>query len=184
MSIEIYSDEDLIVGCRKSKRLYQEILYRRYAKKMYGVCLSYAGDRDFAMDILQESFIKVFNKIDSFKNEGSLEGWIRRIVVNTAIDLIRQRKNINMHLKEEVLENQGYNDNNLLPRLQLQELVEFIKKLPEGARLIFNLFAMEGYTHKEIAKELQISEGTSKSQYNRAKGLLINWLADLYERRE
>ncbi|MBS4012698.1 MAG: sigma-70 family RNA polymerase sigma factor [Bacteroidetes bacterium] len=183
MSIELYSDNDLIIGCLDSKRQYQEILYRRFAKKMYGVCLSYAGDRDFAMDILQESFIKVFNKIDSFKNEGSLEGWIRRIVVNTAIDLIRQRKNIDKHLKEEIVEHQGYIDSNILPRLQLQELVEFIKKLPEGARVIFNLFAMEGYTHKQIAEELHISEGTSKSQYNRARGLLKNWLAEIYERR-
>jgi RNA polymerase sigma factor (sigma-70 family) len=181
MNIELYSDEDIIKGCRKGNRQSQELLYRKFAKKMYGICLSYAGDRDFAQDMLQESFIKVFNNLINFKNEGSLEGWIRKIVVNTAIDAIRQKQSIDKHFGPETPEFQGYHDNNILPRLQLKELVEFIKKLPEGARVIFNLFALEGYSHKEIAEELNISEGTSKSQYSRARGLLQNWLTKSYE---
>ena len=86
MKVDLYSEEEILKGCRKNKRQYQEILYRKYAKKMYGICLSYAGDRDMAQDILQESYIKIFKRIKDFKQEGSLEGWIRRIVSNTAID--------------------------------------------------------------------------------------------------
>lgn len=181
MNIELYSDEEIVKGCLKGNRQSQEMLYQKFAKKMYGICMSYAGDREFAQDILQIGFIKVFNNLGNYKSEGSLEGWIRKIVVNTAIDAIRQKQSIDKHLGAETSEVQGYYDSNILPRLQLKELVEFIKRLPEGARVIFNLFAVEGYSHKEIAKELNISEGTSKSQYSRARGLLQNWLTKSYE---
>jgi len=179
MSTELFSEERIIEGCREGKRQYQEILYRRYAQKMYGICLSYAASRPLAQDMLQEAFIKIFNNIESFKGQGSFEGWIRRIVVNTSIDMLRQ-KNTSEHFisHEEPFENKAFTENEALPKIQLKELLEFISRLPEGARMIFNLFAVEGYTHKEIAQELNISEGTSKSQFNRARQLLMGWLEE------
>ena len=104
MNVDLYSEEEILKGCRKSKRVFQEILYRKYANKMYGICLSYSGEREMAQDILQEAFIKIFNKIKEFKSEGSLEGWIRRIISNTAIDHLRQRTRIQSYIsdKEEI----------------------------------------------------------------------------------
>ncbi|HSH52623.1 MAG TPA: sigma-70 family RNA polymerase sigma factor [Bacteroidales bacterium] len=176
MKVDLYSEEEILKGCRKNKRQYQEILYRKYAKKMYGICLSYAGDRALAQDMLQESFIKIFNRIKDFKQEGSLEGWIRKVVTNTAIDLLRQQKRIQNYIsdKEEIKE--GSYESDALQNLQTEDVLNQVNRLPEGARLVFNLYALEGYTHKEIAEKLNITEGTSKSQFNRARKLLMLWL--------
>ncbi|MDK2979303.1 MAG: hypothetical protein PWP52_2017 [Bacteroidales bacterium] len=176
MKVDLYSEEEILKGCRKNKRLYQERLYRKYAKKMYGICLSYAGDRAMAQDMLQESFIKIFNRIKDFKQEGSLEGWIRKIVTHTAIDLLRQQKRIQNYIsdKEEIKE--GSYESDALQNLQTEDVLNQVSRLPEGARLVFNLYALEGYTHKEIAAKLNITEGTSKSQFNRARKLLMSWL--------
>jgi RNA polymerase sigma factor (sigma-70 family) len=179
MLVELYSDTDLVKGCQKSQRQYQELLYRRFAQKMYGICLSYAGEREFAQDILQDAFIKVFNSIDLFKGDGSLEGWIRRIVVHSAIDHLRKRESLKKLVIDSEYEKITISTNDALPKIQFNELLSFISKLPEGARSVFNLFAVEGYSHKEIAELLQISEGTSKSQYNRARNLLKNWLGNI-----
>jgi RNA polymerase sigma-70 factor (ECF subfamily) len=143
---------------------------------MYGICLSYAGDRAMAQDMLQESFIKIFNRIKDFKQEGSLEGWIRKIVTHTAIDLLRQQKRIQNYIsdKEEIKE--GSYESDALQNLQTEDVLNQVSRLPEGARLVFNLYALEGYTHKEIAAKLNITEGTSKSQFNRARKLLMSWL--------
>jgi RNA polymerase sigma-70 factor (ECF subfamily) len=174
MGVELYNEKDLVKGCQKGDRRSQEILYRQFAPKMYGVCLSYAGNRPLAQDMLQEAYIKVFRSIDTFKGEGSLEGWIRRIVVHTAIDHIRQQQGLEKVLRDESITQPRYVENDALPNLQLNEVLNFVERLPEGARVIFNLFAVEGYTHKEIAHQLHITEGTSKSQYNRARNLLID----------
>ena len=181
MKVDLYKEEHIISGCQKGDRRFQEILYRQFAPKMYGICISYAGDRALAQDMLQEAFVKVFKNIKQFKGEGSFEGWIRRIVVNTSIDTVRKTGNINKLTVESdsPKANSQFTDNLALPNMQLKELMGYISKLPEGARVIFNLFALEGYTHKEIARELNISEGTSKSQYNRARGMLQDWLGKL-----
>lgn len=176
MDLSLYSEEEILDGCIAQERFYQELLYRRHAPKMYGICLSYACDRSLAQDMLQEGFIKVYRNIGSFKREGSLEGWIRKIVVNTALDLLRQRKNIEKYLTEEVKETGASEENRALPDLQMNDILSLVERLPEGARVIFNLVALDGYTHKEIAEELDISIGTSKSQYNRARMLLQEWL--------
>ena len=177
MQIDLYSDEDILKGCRKNKRQYQEILYRKYARKMYGICMSYAGNRDMAQDILQDAFIKVFENIRDFKMEGSLEGWIRRIVSNTAIDHLRKQTreyryivDNNNEIKEEIFEPDA------VENLNTQDVMNMVGQLPEGARMIFNLYVLEGYTHKEIAEKMDISEGTSKSQFNRARKMLMNLL--------
>ena len=177
MATELYSEERIIEGCREGKREYQEILYRRYAHKMYGICLSYAGNRPLAQDMLQEAFIKVFKNLGNFKKQGSFEGWIRKIVVNTSIDMLRQSGK-EQFFDEEYADMQVSNGNDALPELQLKDLMVFIARLPKGARMVFNLFAVEGYTHREIAQELNISEGTSKSQFNRARQLLRDWLGE------
>jgi RNA polymerase sigma factor (sigma-70 family) len=181
MSItEFLSDEELVAGSIRGDRRIQEIVYRKYAKTMYNICLAYEPDRDIAKDILQDSFIKVFRTISTFNNQGSLEGWIRKIITNTAIDHFRQAKiaesrffaidsllrSEEPHVKENtVMEN--------------EDILKVVKQLPEGARLVFNLYSLEGYNHKEISEMLGISEGTSKSQLSRAKQLLKERLIEL-----
>jgi len=179
MEVELYSDEELLNGCIENKRLFQELLYRKYARKMYGICLSYAGDRDMAQDILQESFIKVFKNIRNYKSEGSLEGWIRRIIVNTALDSLRQKARLQKYIsdKDEIV--REVEDTSAIEKLQTQDILNQVAKLPDGARVVFNLYALEGYTHREIAEKLEITEGTSKSQFNRARKLLIDMLNKL-----
>ncbi len=176
MKVDLYNEEEILKGCRKNKRQYQEMLYRKYAKKMYGICLSYAGDRAMAQDMLQESFIKIFNWIKNFKQEGSLEGWIRKIVTHTAIDLLRQQKRTQNFISDKEEINEGSYESDALQNLQTEDVLNQVSRLPEGARLVFNLYALEGYTHKEIAVKLNITEGTSKSQFNRARKLLMSWL--------
>ena len=171
------SEQDLVNGCIKKNRKYQELLYRKYAGKMYAVCLNYARDREIAQDILQEGYIKVFKKIKDFKQNGSLEGWIRRIIINTAIDYYRKASRYNELLDKELKrEESEFSENSIIENINADEILNYLKKLPEGARMVFNLYAVEGYSHKEIAEKLNISEGTSKSQFSRARSLLQQWL--------
>ncbi len=174
----IYSEKEIVEGCRKGERRFQELLYRRHATKMYGICLSYAGDRELARDIMQDAFIKVFRQLDNFKFSGSLEGWIRRVVVNSAIDTLRKRIKMENRIDRDIIEIEARDSNGALSDMTVEELMSFVSRLPAGARMVFNLFAVEGYSHKEIAKNLKISIGTSKSQYNRARNLLQEWLGD------
>lgn len=168
---------ELVKSCLKNDRQAQEALYRQHASKMFHICLSYTGDRDTAKDILQESFIKVFKSIKEYNPDKSLEGWIRRIVTNTAIDFYRKEKRLRYfedtnekteHVSMPANQYTSFNTDNVLHQ---------VKRLPEGARLVFHMFAVEGYSHKEIAGKLNISEGTSKSQFNRARTLLQEWLS-------
>lgn len=179
MKIDLYSEEEILNGCKKNKRQYQEILYRKYAKKMYGICLSYAADRDLAKDILQDSFIKIFKNIKAYKSDGSLEGWIRKIVSNTAIDHLRKTQRIQKYITENDAVREPTDVLSGLDNLKMQDILQQVGHLPDGARLIFNLYAIEGYTHKEIAQKLNITEGTSKSQFSRARKLLMIWLNKL-----
>jgi RNA polymerase sigma-70 factor (ECF subfamily) len=165
------SEELLAKACSKGDRAAQRALYDRYCKKMMVICMRYGRSIQEAEDILQESFIKVFGKIKGFRFESKLETWITRIVINTALNHQRQKlyllpmvdvENITMVQDEEIN----------LSEFHLSELVKMIQSLPDGCRVVFNLFAIEGYSHKEISEELGISIGTSKSQYNRARGLL------------
>ncbi len=164
-------DEELIAGCLKDKRIYQEALYRKFADKMYRVAWTYAKDDDEACDILQDGFINVFRNLKRFKQEGSFEGWIRRIIVNKALEHYRAKRR-----KEEVIEE--YNQDrdlsvdNVLAQLNADEIIRQVNSLPEKAAMVLKLYAIEGYAHQEIADLMGISEGTSKSQLNRARGLL------------
>ena len=165
------SDADLIEGCRREDRKMQYELYQRFAPKMYGVCLRYAGNSEEAEDILQEGFIKVFRKIGSFRGEGSFEGWIRRIFVNTAIEHFRRKTYLQpiTEKEENTVEAQYLS---VLDSLAERDIISLVQQLSPGYRTVFNMYVVEGYTHKQIAEMLGISEGTSKSQLSRAKMIL------------
>ena len=149
----------------------QEELYRRYSPKMYAVCLRYAGNAEEAEDILQEGFIKVFKKLNSFRSEGSFEGWIRRIFVNTAIEHFRRKRYLMpvTEKEENTIEGKYLS---VLDDLAARDIMALVQDLSPGYRTVFNLYVVEGYTHKEIADMMGISEGTSKSQLSRAKVIL------------
>jgi RNA polymerase sigma factor (sigma-70 family) len=166
------TDDQLLQGCIEKDLSAQKHLYDRFAKKMMGVCLRYATSREEAQDLLQDGFIKVFDKISSFKGSGSLEGWIKRIMVNTALDNFRKNKNERMHVEidhEHMLFNTG---DGVHDKLGADDLLKIIQQLPTGFRTVFNLYAIEGYSHKEIGELLGIAESTSKSQYSRARAHL------------
>jgi RNA polymerase sigma-70 factor (ECF subfamily) len=165
------SESDLIKGCIENDRRLQQELYNRFAAKMYGVCLRYAGNADDAQDILQDGFIKVFRKLDSFRREGSFEGWVRRIFVNTAIEHFRRRNYMQpvTEREESLIEAKTLS---ALDGMNEKDILKLVQELSPGYRTVFNLYVVEGYTHKEIAAMLDITEGTSKSQLSRAKVIL------------
>jgi RNA polymerase sigma factor (sigma-70 family) len=171
LSNQISNDSDLIAGCIRGERKMQQELYQRYASKMFGVCLRYAGNTEEAEDILQEGFIKVFKKIGSFRSEGSFEGWVRRIFVNTAIEHFRRKSYLQpvTEREEETIEGQYIS---VLDSLAEKDIIRLVQLLSPGYRTVFNMYVVEGYTHKQIAEALGISEGTSKSQLSRAKIIL------------
>ena len=173
----VSNDEVLIQGCRQHQRKAQEQLYRLYAGEMLRVCLAYEPDRDDAKDILQNAFLKVFRNIDEFNGKGTLKAWIRRIISNTAIDAYRKKQR-NQVLRIDDLSAHNEPVQEYSDPLACQDLLKEVEKLPDGARMVFNMYAIEGYTHKEIAEKLQISEGTSKSQLNRARKILSEQLTN------
>ena len=175
----MYSEEDLINRCLNNEARAQEDFYKRFAPKMYGVCMRFAKNQMEADDILQEGFIKVFTNLKSFRNEGSLEGWVRKTVVNTAINLYK--KNLK-HQKDTDIEQAEVVQNfeqSSLDKISVQELMDIIRDLPTGYRVVFNLNVIEGYSHKEISQLLEISENTSKSQLSRARQALQKKLFEL-----
>lgn len=149
----------------------QEELYRRFSPRMYAVCLRYAGNTEEAEDILQEGFLKVFKKMDSFRSEGSFEGWMRRIFVNTAIEHFRRKRYLLpvTEREENTIEGKYLS---VLDDLAARDIMALVQELSPGYRTVFNMYVVEGFTHKEIADILGISEGTSKSQLSRAKVIL------------
>lgn len=172
----------LIEGCKRGKRDCQERLYKQFARDMYALCLSYTRDEGAAQDILQEGFVKIFNKIGHYDYSGSFEGWIRRTIINTAIDHLRREKRISNYI--EFSNSEMYAESpSIYQKLNLDQILSYVRKLPDGARTILNLFAIEGYSHKEISEKLSISVGTSKSQYNRARNLLkeMIWKSEGHE---
>lgn len=176
-SNQILSDSDLIKGSIDGNRHIQELLYKKFSGKMYGVCLRYAGNESDANDIMQDGFIKVFNNLEKFRGDGSFEGWIRRIIVNTSIEHFRRKKktfNIT-ETQENYIEDTSLD---ALDVLATKDLMHIINELPPGYKMVFNMHIIEGYSHKEIADTLGITEGTSKSQLARAKGVLRKIIED------
>lgn len=174
------SDQELIEGCISNHPESQKALFNLFSSKMLAVCLRYVSNRAEAEDILQDGFIKVFGKIGSFKNEGSLEGWIKRIMVNTALDQLRKNKKLLINELDEnwdVMDDRESSDS-----LEAKDLMKLVQSLPNGFRTVFNLYAIEGYSHKEIGEILGINESTSKSQYSRARGHLMKMLGKVEQK--
>lgn len=166
----LLSEQELIEGCRSGDRSSQRALYERYSRKMLVVCLRYSKTTAEAEDILQEGFVKVFHALKDFRQESKLETWITRIMVNAALN--SQRKKLYLYPMVDVQEIDLPEDEVSISGIHFSQLLEMIQSLPQGCQVVFNLFAIEGYNHKEIGEMLGISEGTSKSQYARARSLL------------
>jgi len=178
---QIIPESDLINGCLQGNRRMQEELYRRFSPRMYAVCLRYAGNAEEAEDILQEGFIKVFKKLDSSRGDGSFEGWIRRIFVNTAIEHFRRKRYLMPVTEKEENTIEG-KYTSVLDELGAKDIMALIQELSPGYRTVFNMYVVEGYTHKEIADMLGISEGTSKSQLSRAKVILQDMVRNFIDK--
>ena len=169
----------LLKECKRGKSGSQEELYRRFAAAMYGLCLQYASNDEDAQDILQEGFIKVFTNLYQVKNPAALPGWIRRVMINTALERYRSQVILQRvdEVKEEYDEDSG---NEALDRITCEELVGLIQTLTPKYRMVFNLYAIEGYSHQEISEELGISIGTSKSNLSRARAILQEKIKTMY----
>lgn len=182
MSLELASAMDditLVSACTKGDSRAQRALFDKFAPKMLSICKRYIPNGDESEDVLQDAFVKIFQKIGDFKQEGSLEGWMRRIVVNTALDAIRKNKKWLGVAQVEAVENQVSFDDNAFDNMDVNHLLQMINEMPDGYRVVFNMFAIEGYSHKEIADTLGVSENTSKSQYSRARAFLRTQIEQL-----
>ncbi len=178
------SEEQLLIeGCIKGNAKACKQLYDQHAPKMFGICLRYAKDYHVAEDILQEGFVKVFRNLSKFRFEGSFEGWLRRIIVNTAIE--QYRKTVRMYPVGELTQeaHQAFDDMTV-ESMAAQDLLKLVQDLSPGYRTVFNLYVIEGFSHKEIAEMMNISEGTSKSQLARARYILQKKVKDLDEHHE
>lgn len=169
------NEEELAWRCKKRQPSAQKLLFQRYSSKMLGVCIRYVKNRGAAEDIMCDGFVKVYEKISQFKGKGSLEGWIRKIMVNESLSYLR--KNSFMSVETDLGQIREKPDiDSLQSTLHAQDLLRLIGELPVGYRTIFNLYAIEGYSHREIGQMLGIDEGTSKSQLSRARRMLQNKL--------
>jgi len=176
----MFSEDEIIDGCIKNSRRMQKELYKAHAPTMYSICLRYAKSKEEAQDILQDGFIKVFSKIDQFSKGNSLEGWLKRVFINTSIT--HYKLNLKYYYQEDV---QDINETDILHHdvydyeYSKEELMSVIESLADGYRIVFNMFAVEGFKHKEIGEILGIDEATSKSQFHRARKLIQKKLYEL-----
>jgi RNA polymerase sigma-70 factor (ECF subfamily) len=166
------TDQEIISGSLRNEKWAQEALFSRYSRSMLGLCYRYARHRHNAEDMLQEGFMKVFSQIHQFRGEGSLEGWIRKIMVHTCINNIKKNKKFNETIELVHAHSMVSREDWIPSIIQAKEIVECIRLLPIGYRTVLNLFAIEGYSHREIGGLLEIEESTSRSQYTRAKSML------------
>ncbi|MEY3187241.1 MAG: hypothetical protein RL675_1067 [Bacteroidota bacterium] len=166
------TEELILRGCQKNDAAAQQVLYQKYSPKMLSVCYRYAKSREDAEDMLQEGFVKVFLQISRYENRGSLEGWILRIIVHTCINHLKKYKKFNDVVDLAYASNIMIREDNIPGIVQAKQIVECIRSLPIGYRTVLNLYAIEGYSHKEIGNMLDIEESTSRSQYTRAKNML------------
>jgi RNA polymerase sigma factor (sigma-70 family) len=166
------TEEAILQGCLKNVATAQRELYNRYSPKMLAVCYRFAHNREDAEDMLQEGFIKVFSQIHTFQSKGAFEGWIRRIIVHTCINNLKKNKRFNESLDIVHAHGVQVREESVPSIVQAKQIVECIRILPIGYRTVLNLYAIEGYSHKEIADMLDIEESTSRSQYTRAKQML------------
>ncbi len=173
--------EDIIEGCKKGERKSQEMLYQLYSGKMNAVCLYYAGNKSEAEDFLHNGFIKVFQNINQYQKRGVFDAWIRKIFMHTALEKYRKKKQLFIsHEKEDVkiLESA---EEDALSKISTADLINLIQQLSPAYRMVFNLYAIEGYSHKEISEMLSISESTSKSNLSRARAILQQQVNEQFE---
>ncbi|MCD7964105.1 MAG: sigma-70 family RNA polymerase sigma factor [Rikenellaceae bacterium] len=167
------TETQLIEKSKKGDSYAFSRIYEKYAPQMLGICKRYVNDPDTAHDLLHDGFITVFSKIRDFRGDGSFEGWLRRIFVTTALGYLRKNKTIFMTAGIDDMRNLSGNDPSALEKISADELLKIISGLPDGYRTVLNMYAIEGFSHREISEMLNISEGTSRSQYARAKSYLI-----------
>jgi RNA polymerase sigma-70 factor (ECF subfamily) len=172
-------DEQLIKGCIKNDIRAQKQLYEKYAPLMMSICLRYVRDRDIAQNLLQDGFIKLFDKIHTYSGAGSFVGWMRKIFVNTALEHLRHSDVLKYSTDVNTAFNIESDEESPIDKISADELIKCITELPVGFRTVFNMFAIEGYSHAEIAEQLGIKEGTSRSQYARARILLQQKILNL-----
>ena len=166
------TEEAILRGCLKNEATAQKELYNRYSPKMLAVCYRFAHNREDAEDMLQEGFIKVFSQIHTFRNQGAFEGWVRRIIVHTCINNLKKNKKFNESVDIIHATSMQVREESVPSIVQAKQVVECIRILPIGYRTVLNLYAIEGYSHREIGSMLDIEESTSRSQYTRAKQML------------
>ncbi len=172
------TDEELIKKCLEGSQMAQKALFDKFSRKMMAVCTRYAASRDLAEDWLQDGFIKVFSNLEKFKSEGSFEGWVRRTMVNTCLDHIRKMKADFADVDISEAEYLSVDAEKSLGKLRAEEMMKLIEGLPSGYRTVFNLYVIEGYSHKEIAEELGVTESTSKTQFKKARTQLMELIVD------
>lgn len=162
-----YTEEEMVKGCARNERFFQELLYRRFFASMMQLCLRYANDRSIAMEILNDGFLKVFKKIHTFQFKGSLEGWIRRIVFNTLSDYYKKHNKklrfLDLEDRDEPIPERA------LSNLYFEDIMALVEQLPDATKRVFVLYAIEGWNHREIAQQLAISQGTSKWHLSAAR---------------
>lgn len=177
-------EKQLIADCLLGNRKAQQRLYELYSGKMMGLCLRYCKNKDTARDLLHDGFLKIYTRLDSFEGKGSFEGWMRRIMVNTALEYLRKQVDEGHSIDIEEAYSLTNGDYGVLERMQAEELIKLIQKLPDGYRMAFNLFVVEGYSHKEIAEALNITESSSRVYVTRAKQLLQVMIASVNKKRD
>jgi len=181
----MFTENEILDGCIKNNRAMQKILYDKYASKFYALCLRYVHDKAEADDILQEGFLKIFTNIHQFSREHSIEAWMRRIIVNTA--LTHYKKNVKHYYQKEIDEVKEIDLESFdveEAEFTQEELLKIIQNIAEGYRVVFNLYAIEGYKHKEIADMLGIDEATSKSQFHRARKIIQERLIEVLKEKQ
>jgi RNA polymerase sigma-70 factor (ECF subfamily) len=183
------SDQKIVEGCKAGKHKAFSMLYRKYSATMLGLCLRYCKNLQEAEDVLQEGFIKVFHNIGKFREEGSFEGWIKRIMINSAIDHYQKNLKHSFHenldeMNEKISETEEAEGKYHDLGIEKEELMQMIQELPDGYRIVFNMYAIEGYSHRDIAATLDISENTSKTQLMKARRNLRQNLEKILKSRE
>ncbi|HBF87106.1 MAG TPA: hypothetical protein DDX39_00580 [Bacteroidales bacterium] len=177
----MFNECEVIAGCIKCNRKAQKMLFDKFSPVLFAICLRYSKSREEAEDVLQEGFVKIFSNIKQFKGEGSFEGWLKRIMINTAISNYRNSLKYYYHEEVENVSEEIANEEEPDYEYSMNDLMQLINELPDGYRVIFNMYVIEEYKHKEIAEILDIDVGTSKSQFSRAKKMLQKKLVELSE---
>ncbi|HAS43812.1 MAG TPA: RNA polymerase subunit sigma [Microscillaceae bacterium] len=166
------TDQELVKGCKAKDPIAQKLLFQKYSRKLMGICRRYTQNKEDAEDVFQEAFVRVFKALATVEKIASLEVWIKKIVIHTAINYFHRHKKHYGHYNQEFLLQPTAGDELILSKLSNEELLKLVHGLPDGYRMVFNLFVIEGYAHKEIAELLKISESTSKTQLLKAKKML------------